>query len=81
MSDEVEGSTPTVSQVLIRATPEEKDRWKAAAEKSGQSMSDFIRSCCNERSGELLDCQHPVEYRKTYPWSSTCMKCGVRLMG
>ena len=80
MSDET-GSTPVTSQVLIRATPEEKERWKLAAEQHGQTMSDFIRENCNAAATQTLDCQHPMEFRKTYPWSSTCLRCGQRLMG
>lgn len=85
MSDEVEkteeGSAPLTAQTLIRNTADEKDRWKAAAEKHGKTMTDFIRDTLNAAAREVLECQHPLEYRKTYPWSSTCTRCGERLMG
>jgi len=73
-----EGETAS-KQVLIRATERDHERWKRAAEKEGISMSEFIRNCCNTAAGDILECQHPVEMRKTYPWSERCMSCGVRI--
>jgi len=66
-------------QVILRATEADHERWKNAAAKQGISMSEFIRNVCNTAASELLDCQHPIEFRKIYPWSDTCLKCGVRL--
>lgn len=74
-------SEPTVKQVMIRATPEDHERWKRAAELDGKTMSDFIRDTVNSATSELLDCTHPVQFRKVYPWSETCIKCGTRLRG
>jgi hypothetical protein len=73
-----EGETAS-KQVLIRATERDHERWKRAAEKEGISMSEFIRNCCNNAAGDILECQHPVEMRKTYPWSERCLSCGVRI--
>lgn len=66
-------------QVLIRATEHDQVRWKAAAAQQDISMSEFIRNVCNKAAAELLDCQHPAEFRRTYPWSDTCLKCQTRL--
>lgn len=66
-------------QVLIRATERDRDRWKEAADAENISLSEFIRNACNKASSEALDCQHPIEMRKIYPWSETCLKCKARL--
>jgi len=70
---------PASRQVLIRANPADHDRWKAAASKLGVSLSEFIRDALNARSSELLDCQHPVNQRRFYPWAEICLACGDRL--
>jgi hypothetical protein len=79
-------STPTGAepgegtvQVLVRVPARSRDRWKAAAEAAGTTLSDFVRQCCDERAAESLDCQHPLMYRKSYPWTEICTACGVRL--
>ena len=69
------------AQVLCRVTPEERERWKEAAARLGLSLNEFQRQVVNERVSDLLDCQHPWEYRKRYPWSETCLKCGARIKG
>lgn len=73
-----EGETAS-RQVILRATEFDHDRWKQAAASQGISMSEFIRNVCNEAASDLLDCKHPMEFRKIYPWSDTCLKCGTRL--
>jgi len=65
-------------QVLIRATEQDHERWKLAAEAKGISMSEFIRNLCNAAATDILDCSHPPEMRKAYPWSEKCMACGHR---
>jgi len=71
--------TETASkQVLIRATETDHERWKIAAEREGVSLSEFVRTNCNKAADSLLDCQHPAEMRKVYPWSERCMACGER---
>jgi hypothetical protein len=67
--------------VLCRVTEEEHQRWKEAAEKSGLSLNEYQRKIMNAATSELLDCQHPWEFRKRFPWSETCMQCGQRLKG
>lgn len=74
-----EAGDPAQRQVLIRATNSDHDRWKRAAATQGVSLSEFIRDCLNQRTKELLECSHPLEKRKWYPWSETCMACGERL--
>jgi predicted HicB family RNase H-like nuclease len=73
-----EGETAS-RQVILRATENDHDRWKQAAASQGISMSEFIRNVCNEAATEILDCKHPMEFRKIYPWSDVCLKCGLRL--
>jgi hypothetical protein len=69
---------PAAKQVLVRATEIDHQRWKEAAAKEGVSMSEFVRACCNAAAGETLDCQHPVEMTRFYPWGKTCLKCGTK---
>lgn len=68
-------------QILIRAPEETRDRWKQAADLCGVSVTEFVRRVVDERTTELLDCTHPAQYRKRYPWSETCTRCGTRLKG
>lgn len=70
---------PAPRQVLFRATASDHDRWKQAAAHLGVSMSEFIRQVCNEKAAELLDCSHPLNMRRWYPWAQFCNKCGQRL--
>jgi predicted DNA binding CopG/RHH family protein len=74
-----EGGTAT-KQVLIRATEEDRERWKQAAEAQGISLSEFIRNLANAAASDILDCSHPMEMRKSYPWSERCMACGHRFL-
>lgn len=76
------GSTPgepAMKQVIIRATEFDQDRWKTAAEKQGLSLAEFVRRVCNEATTLELDCAHPLQFRKTYPWSERCTKCNARI--
>lgn len=77
----VDAGNPASRQVLLRATPQDHDRWKAAAEHLGISVAEFIRGCCNEKARDLLDCDHPLDHRRYYPWAEFCLKCGQRLRG
>lgn len=76
------GSTPgepAQRQVLIRASARDHDRWKQSAEVHGMALSELIRELCNNFAILTLDCQHPAEFRRTYSWSDTCLKCNTRL--
>jgi len=66
-------------QVLVRVPAGSRDRWKAAAEAKGTTLSEFVRSCCDEQAEKLLDCQHPIAHRKMFPWAEICKACGKRL--
>ena len=77
--DDDEGTAGT--QVLIRATDAEKRRWKEAAEKNGVTLSQFIRECLNQQATNTLDCTHPINHRRYYPWAEFCLSCGLRLRG
>jgi hypothetical protein len=72
---------PAVAQVLVRTTPEERERWKQAAERHGLTVSDFIRKAVGTATAETLDCPHPLNQRRWYPWAEFCMACGQRLRG
>ena len=66
-------------QVLIRASEHDRDRWKDAAEKSGTTLSAWIRDSLNKSSSEALDCPHPLNSRRFYPWAEICLACNTRL--
>jgi predicted HicB family RNase H-like nuclease len=70
---------PAQKQVMVRATDADHEKWKKAAETEGKSMAEFIRDACNEASKNSLECQHPKEFRKVYPWSEFCLKCNHRI--
>ena len=76
-----EPGSPATAQVLIRTTGHDRDRWKEAAERHGMTMSDFIRTAVNGVTAETLDCDHPLNQRRFYPWAEFCLKCGQRLRG
>lgn len=69
---------PANSQVLIRTTDSDKERWRLAAESSQLSLSAWIRNILNDQASKVLDCSHPKEMMKIYPWSEICTKCGKR---
>jgi hypothetical protein len=68
-------------QVICRANEYDHERWKQAAAKMGVSMAEFIRLSCNSRAADLLDCPHPLNERRWYPWAEMCLRCGIRLRG
>jgi len=72
---------PADKQILIRATENDRERWKRAAEKAEVSLSALIRDTMNLKVTDILDCSHPMEFRQEYPWASFCTKCDVRLRG
>ena len=76
-----EPGSPAVAQVLVRTTPEERERWKQAAEARGLSLSEFMRAVVGGATAEVLDCQHPLNQRRWYPWAEFCLACGNRLRG
>lgn len=69
-------------QVIIRTKEEERELWKATAAGAGLSMAEWVRNACNKEVAErakLLICEHPLEFRESYPWQETCTKCDTRL--
>jgi predicted DNA binding CopG/RHH family protein len=68
-------------QVLIRASEHDRDRWKQAAEKSGTTLSAWIRDSLNKSASDALDCPHPLNFRRFYPWAEICLSCHTRLKG
>lgn len=78
------GSTPDEPadvQVLIRVTKTARERWKAAAEELGLTLSDLVRDAVEDRIKGVLECEHPENARKAYPWAEFCLVCGARLRG
>lgn len=78
---EDDDTTPASKQVLIRATDAEHERWKRAASVQGVSMSQMVRDLVNAHCTDVLDCSHPTNMRRYYPWAEFCMKCNLRLRG
>jgi len=72
---------PTTKQIIVRTTDDDHERWKRASQRDGKSMSQFIREVVNSRVSEILDCQHPTNMRRYYPWAEFCLKCNSRLRG
>ena len=70
---------PAMKQVIVRTTDAEHARWKQAADVLNVSLAEFMRDACSKAASRELDCAHPAQFRKEYPWSSTCTKCGKRL--
>ena len=71
--------SPASKQVLIRANEGDHSRWKEAAEKSGVSLSEFIRDAVNAATKDLLECSHPLEYRRWNLRAERCLKCGAKI--
>lgn len=76
-----EPGRPATAQVLVRTTEENRERWKAAAAHHGVSLTEFARKVLDDATAETLDCQHPLDQRRWYPWAEFCLKCGQRLRG
>ena len=66
-------------QVLIRTTDKQRDYWKRASDMSGETLSSWIRNALDAAAVALLECSHPVNMTKFYPWATICTKCGKRL--
>jgi len=76
---EVKDDGPRDKQVLIRVSELQRDQWQKAAEADNLSVSEWLRSMANFRYREIFECLHPIESRRSYPWSEHCMDCGARL--
>ena len=70
---------PSNKQIIVRATDNDHERWKLASQKEGKSMSQFIRDTINDKVIDILDCSHPIEMRRYYPWAEHCLRCNTRL--
>lgn len=66
-------------QVLIRASEHDRDRWKESADRAGVTLSAWIRDSLNRSAAESLDCPHPLNSRRFYPWAEICLACNTRL--
>lgn len=66
-------------QVLIRVSESQRAKWQKAAEAEGSSVSDWLRQMADRRHQEIYECTHPLEMRRSYPWSEFCDKCGIRM--
>ena len=67
---------PASKQVLLRASEYDHLRWKEAAEIRGVSMAEFIRDCVNITVKDVLDCPHPSNMKRFFPWATKCLQCG-----
>jgi hypothetical protein len=72
---------PAGKQILIRIPEKDRERWKQASEIVGKTMSQLIRDSVNDSVAGILDCQHPMNRRRFYPWAEFCLDCGQRLRG
>jgi hypothetical protein len=70
---------PADKQVLIRTNDYERGRWKEAANIEQVTLSAWIRNILNSEAKRLLECDHPMEMMRFYPWAKICTKCGNRL--
>lgn len=70
---------PADKNILIRLTNKDRERWKQASDKMGLTMSQMIRDTVNEKVADVIDCSHPVNMRRYYPWSEFCLKCQTRI--
>lgn len=70
---------PADKNILIRLNSKDRERWKEAADKMGTSVSQMIRDTVNSKVADVLDCSHPINQRRYYPWSEFCLACGTRL--
>lgn len=70
---------PADKQVLIRTNDYERNRWKEAALIEDLTLSAWIRTVLNAESKRLLECDHPMNMVRFYPWAKICTKCGNRL--
>ena len=71
-------SAPADKQVLIRATEYDRDRWRDASIKSGITLSSWMRDILNREASIVLDCQHPADQVRYYPWATICLACKKR---
>ena len=78
--DGTELSSTAQEQVLFRATTEDKQKWEECAKHLGISMAEFLRVSANEKvDNTMKGCEHPLSFRRSFPWMEECLKCGVRL--
>lgn len=68
-------------QVLIRTTEQEREYWKSASTASQTTLSSWIRETLNTAARNILECDHPTNMTRFYPWATICTKCGKRLKG
>jgi hypothetical protein len=78
--DGTELSSTAQEQVLFRASTEDKQKWEECAKHLGISMAEFLRVSANEKvENTMAGCDHPLSFRRSFPWMEECLKCGVRL--
>ena len=78
--DGTELSSTAQEQVLFRASTEDKQKWEECAKHLGISMAEFLRVSANEKvDNTMKGCEHPLAFRRSFPWMEECLKCGVRL--
>ena len=71
--------SPADKQVIVRVTEEMQELWRQAAVIDGVSLSEMIRGLVSKYADGVVNCPHPANMIKWYPWSEQCLKCGKRL--
>ena len=74
-----EDDGPAQVQQLIRCTDTDRDRWRQASSLCNMTVSAWIRQTLNNEATTLLECDHPMNMMKLYPWAKICTKCNTRL--
>jgi len=72
---------PAVAKNIVRENSHDRERWKIAANKEGKSLAQFIRDVMNAKVIDILDCSHPTNMRRYYPWAEFCLRCNTRIRG
>jgi hypothetical protein len=72
---------PAVAKIFVRQNTNDRERWKTAANKEGKSLAQFIRDVMNAKVIDILDCSHPTNMRRYYPWAEFCLRCNTRIRG
>ena len=64
---------------LVRMTEEDHELIRRAAEANGVTMGAWFLDHAVASAKEAVDCIHPIQFRRNFPWSEFCGRCGIRL--
>lgn len=77
-----EPGAPADKQMLVRCTEPEKDLWKKAADKNGETLAAYVRRTLTNDANRSLSCRHPQQAVRMYPWGNPplfCTLCNTRI--